>query len=207
MDYYQILGISSDSSLEEVEKAFRKKAHENHPDKGGSDVRMKLINLAREEVVKIKKSGIPVRIFGQDSPDRPVYKCKTCGKDTYYSTCIECWIKIKREEKRQRIHNIRSFMFCLSCSKSLYNRTLITLFCDTKCAKEYHRNIAKFKIKKPCSSGKCLTEEEAYRLEKIEIEKVFNLKRRERVAIFTRLLGKDKAVWLDTTLQEKFNNV
>ncbi|MEI6191078.1 MAG: J domain-containing protein [bacterium] len=207
MDYYQILGISVDSSLEDIKKAYHKKAHENHPDKGGSETEMKLVNLAYQELLKIDRIVFSVNPSHQNHPERPRFKCKTCGKDTFYPTCIECWIKVKREEKRQRVHNIRSFMFCLNCSKSLYNRPLITLFCDTKCAKEYHKNIAKFKIKKPCSSGKCLTEEDVYRLEKIEIEKVFNLRRRERVAIFTRLLGKDKAIWFDAILQEKFGNV
>jgi len=207
MDYYKILGISGDSSLEEIKKAYHKKAHENHPDKGGSETEMKLVNLAYQELLKVSKVVFSGNSFHQNQPERSTFKCKICGKNIYYPTCIECWIKIKREEKRQRIHNIRSFMFCLTCGKSLFDRPLITLFCDTKCAKEYHKNIAKFKIKKPCSSGKCLTEEEAYRLEKIEIEKVFNLKRRERIAIFTRLLGRNKAIWLDATLQEKFGNV
>ena len=34
-DYYQILGISPKSSIDEVKKAFKKKAMEMHPDKGG----------------------------------------------------------------------------------------------------------------------------------------------------------------------------
>jgi molecular chaperone DnaJ len=34
-DYYDILGISKSASADEIKRAFRKKAHEHHPDKGG----------------------------------------------------------------------------------------------------------------------------------------------------------------------------
>ena len=36
-DYYSILGVDKKSSQDEIKKAFRKKAHEHHPDKGGGD--------------------------------------------------------------------------------------------------------------------------------------------------------------------------
>ena len=43
-DYYKILGVDRNASAEEIKKAFRKKAHEYHPDKvGGQAEKFKLI--------------------------------------------------------------------------------------------------------------------------------------------------------------------
>ncbi len=41
-DYYKILGVEKGASKEDIKKAFRKMAHEHHPDKqGGSDAKFK----------------------------------------------------------------------------------------------------------------------------------------------------------------------
>jgi DnaJ-class molecular chaperone len=36
-DYYKILGISKTASAEDIKKAYRKLAHQHHPDKKGGD--------------------------------------------------------------------------------------------------------------------------------------------------------------------------
>jgi molecular chaperone DnaJ len=45
-DYYEILGISKGASKDEIKKAFRKLAHDHHPDKGGNENKFKEANEA-----------------------------------------------------------------------------------------------------------------------------------------------------------------
>lgn len=47
-DYYEVLGIGKDASADEIKKAFRRKAVELHPDKGGSEEAFKEVNEAYE---------------------------------------------------------------------------------------------------------------------------------------------------------------
>ncbi|MEI8004207.1 MAG: DnaJ domain-containing protein, partial [Methanothrix sp.] len=45
-DYYQILGVGKTASEDEIKRAFRRKAHEHHPDKGGDAEQFKKVNEA-----------------------------------------------------------------------------------------------------------------------------------------------------------------
>ncbi len=45
-DYYSILGAGEDDTREELERRFRRLAHEHHPDLGGDEERMKSLNEA-----------------------------------------------------------------------------------------------------------------------------------------------------------------
>ena len=45
-DYYEVLGVSKTASADDVKKAFRKLAHEHHPDKGGDAQKFKDVNEA-----------------------------------------------------------------------------------------------------------------------------------------------------------------
>ena len=45
-DYYQILGVSKSATQEEIKKAYRKLAHQYHPDKGGDEKKFKEVSEA-----------------------------------------------------------------------------------------------------------------------------------------------------------------
>lgn len=45
-DYYHILGVAKSASQDEIKAAFRKAAHQHHPDKGGDEAKFKEVNEA-----------------------------------------------------------------------------------------------------------------------------------------------------------------
>jgi molecular chaperone DnaJ len=57
MDYYSILGVSKGASPDEIKKAFRRKAVEHHPDKGGDEAKFKEISEAYETLSDETKRG------------------------------------------------------------------------------------------------------------------------------------------------------
>ena len=53
---YEILGVPSSASIDEIHAAFRRKAREHHPDLGGDRKQFQQLNEAYEELLKIKKA-------------------------------------------------------------------------------------------------------------------------------------------------------
>ena len=45
-DYYAVLGVDKDASRGDIDRSYRRLASKHHPDRGGSEERMKLLNEA-----------------------------------------------------------------------------------------------------------------------------------------------------------------
>ncbi|MFP6595876.1 MAG: J domain-containing protein [Candidatus Hydrogenedentota bacterium] len=52
---YKILGLSPSSSWDEIEKAYKQKARVHHPDKGGDEDAMRVLNDVYAKLKKAKK--------------------------------------------------------------------------------------------------------------------------------------------------------
>ena len=71
-DYYKTLGVSKNATAEEIKKAYRKLARENHPDAGGDEEKFKDINEAYEVLSDEKKLAIYDR-YGTADQNRIPY--------------------------------------------------------------------------------------------------------------------------------------
>lgn len=67
-DYYKILGVQREASTDDIKKAYRKLAHQHHPDKrGGDEAKFKEINEAYQ-VLSDEKKRVNYDRFGNAEP-------------------------------------------------------------------------------------------------------------------------------------------
>ena len=80
---YDVLGVSRDASLDEVKKAYRKKARENHPDLNPNDAaaaeRMNKINEAYDRIVNPEKYAARDRRAAASNPSAGYGAGGGCG--------------------------------------------------------------------------------------------------------------------------------
>lgn len=67
-DYYKVLGVPRDADPRAVKKAYRAKAREAHPDKGGSEEKMAIVNEAYEV---LSNEELRARFDNGDDPNDP----------------------------------------------------------------------------------------------------------------------------------------
>jgi len=68
-DYYKVLGVARDADAKTIKKAFRKAALTAHPDKGGSEAKMAVVNEAYEV---LSKPELRQRFDNGDDPNDPM---------------------------------------------------------------------------------------------------------------------------------------
>jgi molecular chaperone DnaJ len=84
-DYYAALGVPRTASQEEIHKAFRRKAVEHHPDKGGDASKFKEINTAHQVLTdEVKKARYD--LFGDENVTQPPRPAPRPGRHNFRVT-------------------------------------------------------------------------------------------------------------------------
>ena len=81
-DYYEVLGVSKGASKDEVKKAYRKKAHEWHPDMHPAEKQKEVAEKFKEISSAFEVLNDPVQ---RSQYDAPVKKPFTSLNDDFYN--------------------------------------------------------------------------------------------------------------------------
>ena len=82
MDYYDLLGVSRQASDKDLKNAFKNKAREHHPDKGGDPEKFKQVNEAYQNLSDPQKRQMYDQ-FGTTDPQQAGFNQ---GGQTYHFT-------------------------------------------------------------------------------------------------------------------------
>lgn len=89
MNYYEILGVDKGASPDEIKTAYRKKAQETHPDKGGDADQFKAVQQAYEILSNPDKRAL------YDKNGR--VKTEAEMEEDAYKNLVGCWMKALSE--------------------------------------------------------------------------------------------------------------
>lgn len=133
IDYYKVLNISENATLEEIKKAFRELAKEYHPDKNkSSDASVKFREVF--EAYEILKDKITKDIF--DERRRKFYNRKSAEFNNEKYTNSETYENVKKEANKRAEYFSRmtfddflqSSIFMLKKATSKFALLLMFLF-------------------------------------------------------------------------------
>ncbi len=133
IDYYKVLNISENATLEEIKKAFRELAKEYHPDKNkSSDASVKFREVF--EAYEILKDKITKDIF--DERRRKFYNRKSAEFNNEKYTNSETYENVKKEANKRAEYFLRmtfddflqSSIFMLKKATSKFALLLMFLF-------------------------------------------------------------------------------
>ena len=103
-DPFSILGVTREASDDDIKKAYRKLARENHPDKftdpverGRAEERMKEINAAYEEIGKIRSGKAQDTYYGGSTYN----ETSSSGDDRY--TAVRVHINARRVREAEAV--------------------------------------------------------------------------------------------------------
>ncbi len=93
-DYYSMLGAAEDASRGEIERLYKRKAVEHHPDRGGDEEEMKALNEAyavlRDEQTRAAYDSERelTEAFGMDFVSTPPYSSPSAQADAISGQCV-----------------------------------------------------------------------------------------------------------------------